>query len=222
MLKFDDILSTACERQGGMARLRSRLPAVADHETLMSRPDAWYMSTLTRRIFRAGLRHAVVDARWPAFEQAFFGFDPDKLVLMPDSMLDQRMQDPRLIRHYGKMRAIPANARMILDIRQEHGSFGRFLAQWPDDDIVGLWRELARRGQQLGGNSAPAFLRMTERDTWLPTTDVTAALVAQGVIDRRLASQRDRRAAQLAFNRWREESGWPLAHLSRVLSMTVG
>ena len=120
------------------------------------------------------------------------------------------------------MKAIRDNAQMVLDISREHGGFGRFLGQWPDQDVAGLWRELSRRGKQLGGNSAPAFLRMVGRDTWYPTNDVRAALTARAIIDGKLTSQRDRRAAQAAFNQWQQESGWPQAHISRVLAMTVG
>ena len=144
MMKFEQILETACLRKGGQRAVQAMMPTVADTDTLTGRSDAWYLSTLTRRIFRAGLRHALVDARWPAFEEAFFGFDPEKLVLMPDEMLDERMQDTRLIRHWGKMKAIRPNARMVLDLSREHGGFGRFLANWPEDDITGLWRLLAK------------------------------------------------------------------------------
>jgi len=49
-----------------------------------------------------------------------------------------------------------------------------------------------------------------------------AALVAQGVIDKSVASQRDKRAAQAAFNQWQQECGRPQSHISRILSFTVG
>ena len=38
--------------------------------------DDHYLSLMALRIFRAGLKHSVVDAKWPAFEDAFFGFYP--------------------------------------------------------------------------------------------------------------------------------------------------
>ena len=40
--------------------------------------DDRYLSTLALRVFRAGLKHSLVDAKWPAFEQVFFGFDPKR------------------------------------------------------------------------------------------------------------------------------------------------
>lgn len=222
MTPFKDLLALAVNRKGSLNAVKAQLPEVADADLLRSRDDAWYLSLMTRRVFRAGLKHSLVDAKWPAFEEAFFGFDPDKLVLMPDTMLDERMQDSRLIRHWGKMKAIRHNAQFVLDLAAEYGSVGEWLAGWPTDDTVGMWMLLKKRGKQLGGNSGAAFLRMAGRDTWYPTDDVIAALKAQNIIDKPPVSQRDQRAAQQAFNNWQQESGWPQAHISKTLAFTIG
>src|SRR5690554_7153557 len=50
------------------------LPQPKADEELRAVTDDRYLSLMTRRIFRAGLRHAMVDQRWPAFEEAFWGF----------------------------------------------------------------------------------------------------------------------------------------------------
>lgn len=222
MIEFKDLLALAVNRKGGLKPVKAQLPAVKTAAQLRRPDDAFYFSALTRRVFRAGLTHSLVDAKWPAFEEAFFGFDPDKLVLMPDSMLEERMQNTRLIRHWGKMKAIRHNAQLILDLRREYGSVGRWLADWPADDTVGMWMLLKKRGKQLGGNSGAAFLRMVGRDTWYPTDDVVAVLKSHRIIDKAPVSQRDQRAAQTAFNQWQRESGWPQAHISKVLAFTVG
>ncbi len=222
MIEFRDLMALAVNRKGGVKQVEAQLPAVKTPAQLRKPDDAFYFSALTRRIFRAGLTHALVDAKWPVFEEVFFGFDPEKLVLMPDTMLEERMQDTRLIRHWGKMKAIRHNAQLVLDLRQEYGSVGDWLADWPADDTVGLWQLLKKRGKQLGGNSGAAFLRMVGRDTWYPTGDVVAALKGHNIIDKAPASQRDQRAAQAAFNQWQAESGRPQAHISKILAFTVG
>ncbi len=222
MIEFRDLMALAVNRKGGVKQVEAQLPAVKTPARLREPDDAFYFSAMTRRIFRAGLTHTLVDAKWPVFEEVFFGFDPEKLVLMPDTMLEERMQDTRLIRHWGKMKAIRHNAQLVLDLRQEYGSMGDWLADWPADDTVGLWQLLKKRGKQLGGNSGAAFLRMVGRDTWYPTPDVVAALKSHNVIDKAPASQRDQRAAQAAFNQWQAESGRPQAHISKILAFTVG
>ncbi len=153
--------------------------------------DDRYLSLISLRIFRAGLKHSLVDAKWPAFEEVFFGFDPEKVVLMGGEHLENLMQDARLIRHLGKLKSVPRNAQLVLDLAREYGSFGNLLASWPASDIVGLWKLLAKRGNQLGGMSAPRFLRMAGKDTFVPGDDVVAALKAQEIVDKAPTSLKD-------------------------------
>ena len=208
-------------RFGSAAALEARLPSAKSAEQLRQISADRYLSTLALRVFRAGLKHSLVDAKWPVFEQVFFGFDPEKVVLMGTEHLERLMQDERIIRHLGKLKSVPRNAQMILDIAHEHGSFGAFIADWPITDIVGLWRYLAKHGNQLGGLSVPRFLRMIGKDTFIPTDDVVAALNAQGIIDKVPASLKDRALVQELFNRWHAQSARPLCQLSTMLAYTV-
>lgn len=198
------------------------LPTCMEAAELAEVPDNQLLSTMMRRIFRAGLKHELVDARWPAFETAFWQFDPVRTALMSDEVLEKQMQNSALIRHLGKLKAIRTNGAMVLEQAETHGSFARWLAEWPTDNIVGLWTELKKRGAQLGGNSGPYFLRMVGKDTFILTDDVVAALKAQGIVDKKPTSQRDLKQVQQAFNQWQEASGRPLCQISRMLSYTVG
>ncbi|HEY0285880.1 MAG TPA: DNA-3-methyladenine glycosylase I [Pseudomonas sp.] len=208
-------------RFGSAAALEAHLPTPATSKKLKAISADRYLSTMALRVFRAGLKHSLVDAKWPAFEEVFFHFDPEKVVLMGADHLERLMQDTRIIRHLGKLKSVPRNAQMILDIEQTHGSFGNFIADWPVNDIVGLWRYLAKHGNQMGGLSAPRFLRMVGKDTFIPTWDVVAALNAQNIVDKVPTSQRDQAIVQDAFNQWHEQSGRPLCQLSTMLAYTV-
>lgn len=193
-----------------------------ERDALLALSDDRVFSVLTRRIFRAGLRHALVDAKWPAFEQAFCGFNPQAVQEMSDEMLEGLMRNEDIIRHFAKIKATRENAVMMVDLAQEYGSVARMIADWPAEDIVGLWTLLKKRGKQLGGNSAAYFLRMLGKDTFMLTDDVVTALKAQGVIDRKPTAQRDLKQVQQAFNRWREASGKPLCQISRLLAHSIG
>lgn len=208
-------------RFGSVEALEARLPQAKSAAELAAVSDDRYLSLISLRIFRAGLKHSLVDAKWPAFEEVFFGFDPEKVVLMGGERLENLMQDTRLIRHLGKLKSVPRNAQFILDIAREYGSFGKLLADWPSSDIVGLWKLLAKRGNQLGGMSAPRFLRMAGKDTFVLSDDVVAALKAQEIVDKTPTSQKDLARVQAAFNAWQEQSGRPLCHISMMLSYTV-
>ncbi len=221
MRDFQWMLEYGINRFGSLKALEARLPRAATPAQLIAVPDDRYLSLIALRVFRAGLRHSVVDAKWANFEEVFWHFDPEKVVLMSAEHIERLMQDTRIIRHLGKLKSVPRNAQMLLDIRHEFGSFGAFLAQWPEDDSVGLWRYLAKQGHQLGGLSAPRFLRMAGKDTFVLSDDVVAALVAQNVVTKRPTSQRDLALVQAAFNRWQAQSGRPLCQLSMLLAMTV-
>lgn len=215
-------LNEYCLNRFGSAKaLQAQLPEPKTPAQLRRISADRYLSLMALRVFRAGLKHSLVDAKWPAFEQVFFGFDPQKVVLMGAEHLERLMQDTRIIRHLGKLKSVPRNAQLILDVAHEHGSFGQFIADWPVTDITGLWQYIARHGNQMGGLSAPRFLRMVGKDTFIPSWDVVAALNAQNIVDKVPASKRDQAAVQEAFNQWHAESGRPMCELSAMLAFTV-
>jgi len=215
-------LNEYCLNRFGSAKaLEAHLPTPKTAKQLQAISADRYLSTMALRVFRAGLKHSLVDSKWPAFEEVFYRFDPEKVVLMGADHLERLMQDARIIRHLGKLKSVPRNAQLILDIEQEHGSFGAFIAQWPVDDITGLWQYLAKHGNQMGGLSSPRFLRMVGKDTFIPTWDVVAALNAQKIVDKVPTSKRDQAIVQQVFNQWQSESGRPLCQLSAMLAFTV-
>lgn len=198
------------------------LPRALAPDELKRKGDDRYLSAMTQRIFQAGMQHTVVDARWPAFEDAFSGFAPEAMALLGDADVDLHMQNDQIIRDRAKLRTIPRNARFILDARQEQGGgFGTFIADWPVADIIGLWRLLAKRGARLGGRSAAGFLRLAGKDTFLLTSDVVARLAAAGVIAREPTNHRDLQAVQDAFNALQQNSGRPLCQLSSMLALSI-
>jgi len=204
------------------AALEAFLPQALTPEALRDKGDDRYLSAMTQRVFQAGMQHAVVDAKWPEFELAFQGFDPEAMARLGPGQIEDHMQNGRIIRDRAKLRTIPENARFILEIRQERGAgFGAFLADWPDTDTIGLWRLLAKRGARLGGRSGAGFLRLAGKDTFLLTSDVVARLKAAGVIDREPSSQRDLQAVQDAFNALRQESDRPLCQLSALMALSI-
>ncbi len=180
---------------------------------------------MSRRIFRAGLKHSLVDAKWPAFEEVFHGFEPRRVRAMSDEALEALLGDRRLIRHWGKLKAVRDNAAAMLAIAAEHGSFGAWLAAWPGEDIVGLWEALAKGFSQMGGNSGPSFLRMVGKDTFILTPSVVAALkhwgAPVGLGTAPPKNRQDRAQVQAAFNAWAAESGRPLCQLSLILAASV-
>jgi 3-methyladenine DNA glycosylase Tag len=217
---FAPILDAARARHGPEA-LEARLTTPRSAAELAAVGDDRYLSQMSLRIFRAGLRHSVVDAKWPAFEKVFFGFDPHRIRAMPDEALEALLGDARLIRHWGKLKSVRDNAAAMLAVSDEHGGFGAWLAAWPVAEIVGLWDELAKRFSQMGGNSGAMFLRMVGKDTFILTHSVAAAVQRWGVVAAPPKSRGDRIRVQEAFNAWAGETGRPLCQLSLILAAAI-
>jgi 3-methyladenine DNA glycosylase Tag len=218
-IPFGPILAAAHARHG--AAIEARLPQPRSAEELKAQGDDRYLSRMSLRIFRAGLKHSLVDAKWPAFEEVFHGFDPRQVRAMPDEALAALLADTRLIRHWGKLKAVRDNAAAMLALAAAHGSFGAWLATWPERDIVGLWEALAKHFRQMGGNSGANFLRMVGKDTFLLTPSVVAALRHWGVVEAPPQSRKERALVQSRFNAWAAETGRPLCQLSLILAASV-
>jgi 3-methyladenine DNA glycosylase Tag len=217
---FAPILEAARTRLSAQA-LEARLTQPLSPAELKAAGDDRYLSQMSLRIFRAGLKHSLVDAKWPAFEEVFDGFEPRRVRAMSDEALEALLADRRLIRHWGKLKSVRDNAAVIIAVAEEHGSFGDWLAAWPGTDIVGLWETLAKRFSQMGGNSGPSFLRMVGKDTFILTHSVTAALRHWGAVDAPPKSRKDRAAVQSCFNSWAAETGRPLCQLSLILAASI-
>jgi len=217
---FAPIVEAARTRHGASA-LEARLPVPKTADELRAMPDDRYLSDMERRIFRAGLKHSLVDAKWPAFEEVFHGFEPHRVRAMSDDALQALMTDTRLIRHWGKLKSVRDNAAAMIAVGEENGSFGGWLADWPGTKIVELWEALAKRFSQMGGNSGPSFLRMVGKDTFVLTHSVTAALKRWGAVETPPNNRKDRATVQSCFNSWAAETGRPLCQLSLILAASV-
>jgi 3-methyladenine DNA glycosylase Tag len=223
MPSFKTIRARAAKRKGGEAALAALLPQVADAKVLAKLGDDRVLAEMTKRIFSAGFVWSVIEAKWPGFEAAFLGFEPLRLVAQPDELWEGLTGDKRIVRNAQKIMAVRANARFVADIAREHGSFGRFLAEWPADDQVGLLDLLAKRGTRLGGHTGQYFLRFIGRDGFMTSRDVVACLRDAGLaIAEKPSAKKDMRKIQDQFNAWARETGLPYAHLSRICAMSIG
>ncbi|ODU10350.1 MAG: 3-methyladenine DNA glycosylase [Rubrivivax sp. SCN 71-131] len=205
-LDYPWLHETVRKRFESDAAMEAFLPQPLSAAELEAQGDDRYLSAMTQRVFQAGMQHSMVDAKWPAFEEAFAGFQPKAMAALTPHDIERFMQDARLIRHRAKLETIPKNAAFVLDVAREHGSFARFIAQ---------------RGARLGGRSAAGFLRLVGKDTFLLTSHVVERLQLAGVIEGTPSSRRNLQAVQDAFNALQQASGRPLSQLSAMLALSI-
>ena len=221
---FAEILAIAAKRKGGLdavERLLAETPSRPPKE-IAALADDRILAEMTRRIFNAGFSSKVITAKWPAFETAFWRFDPHACAFMNAEQFDALLANREIVRNGAKIKAVQANANFILALAKEHGAAARFFADWPDSDYVGLLDLLKKRGSHLGGDSGMRFLRAIGKPAFIATKDVVAALIRDGVVTRAPSAKADFAAIQAAFNRWSKESGRDLTAISRILAMSVG
>lgn len=221
--RFQTVYDRAIKRKGGVNELTKLLPKIKTPKQLSAIGDDRYLAEMTKCIFRSGFVWKVIENKWPGFEKAFYGFNPDGMAALSDEAIEELATNREIVRNYKKILTVRENAWFINDIRTEHGSFARFIADWPVTDLVGLWEIMKKRGSRLGGNTGPMFLRFMGKDTFILTQDVIACMANHKVIDNHKAtSKRDRKSIQAVFNDWHEQTGMPMAHLSRMAAYSIG
>lgn len=230
---FKSLYQRAADRKGGTPALelllgkrilgKKLLDDNAAEQSISQLTDDRVLAAFTKQIFKSGFVWRVVENKWPDFEEQFFNFNIEKMLMMPEEMLERKAADPKIIRNYNKVKTIKANAQMIFDITLDKEiSFAQFINDWPSEDIIGLWAYLKKHGQRLGGNTGPYALRLLGKDTFILSSDVEAYLRAQQIIDGGLQSKKSLTAIQAFFNNLQKQSGYNLTQLSRLIAFASG
>ena len=222
-IPFKTIRARAEKRKGGPRELEKLLPRKPDMKRLAKLSDDRMLAEMTKRVFSAGFAWSVIEAKWEGFEQAFLGFNPAKLAFQPDDFWHALVSDTRIVRNGAKILSVRENAAFVQEIAKEHGSFSKFLANWPSSDEIGLLDLLAKRGSRLGGNTGQMLLRFVGWDGFVTSQDVVACLRDAGLdIAAEAKSKGDLAKVQAQFNAWATETGLPYVQLSRICAMSIG
>ncbi|WP_300303225.1 DNA-3-methyladenine glycosylase I [Ferrovibrio sp.] len=221
MRSFEKIYAIAAKRKGGGAALEALIEKPLPRNKIAAIADDRWLSSMARSLFEAGFNWAVIDAKWDGFEAAFHRFDPSRIVRYGDEQIDRLLSDDSIVRNGAKIMAVVDNAHFIRELTAEYGSAGRFFADWPDTNFVGLLEVLTNRGSRLGGVTGQRMLRRLGRSSFILSPDVIARLIAEGVVAKAPSGRRHMQAVQDAFNEWIRQSGRSLTEISRVLAMSV-
>jgi 3-methyladenine DNA glycosylase Tag len=223
LTSFQTIRARAEKRKGGAEALAKLMPPAPDPKALRKLRDDRVLAEMTKRVFSAGFAWSVIESKWPSFEDAFLGFEPPRLAFEPDEFWHKLTMDARIVRNGAKIASVRENARFVLDVAKAHGSFGKFLADWPPSNEVGLLEVLAKRGSRLGGASGQMLLRFLGYDAFVATKDVAACLRLAGLdIAEAPTSKRDLARIQEQFNAWAKETGLAYRHMSVICAMSIG
>jgi DNA-3-methyladenine glycosylase I len=118
--------------------------------------DGDLFERLALESFQAGLSWSTILHKREGFKQAFAGFDPAAVAAFGDGDRERLLADASIVRNRAKIDATIGNARALLELAREHGSFAAYLAgRLPRPAPV-----LARGG---GWNDIPATTPESDR-----------------------------------------------------------
>jgi 3-methyladenine DNA glycosylase Tag len=219
--KFSEIVKLA-EKHHGKSGLKAKLAYEYGESGSLKQKDDRFLAGMARAVFSAGFSWEVIKKKWPGFEEAFDHFDPHKVAFYADRDMARLLKDTRIVRNGAKIQATINNARFVVDTAKQHGSFGKFLRQWPTADQIGLMEHFKKNASHLGPSATMYFLRFNGWDAFILSQDVAKALIREKVVSKTPSSKADMKAVQAAFNTWTEQSGLPQRDVSRILSFSVG
>ncbi len=222
MKSFDKIEAMAGKHHGGPKGITSVLKQWQVDTNLTAKKDAQFLAGMAKAVFSSGFSWEVIEKKWTGFEAAFDNFEPKKVAAYDDDKIDALLKDTRIVRNGAKIMATIENARFVAATAKQHGSFGKFLANWPVTDQVGLMDYLKKNASRLGGSTGQYFLRFEGWDAFILSGDVVKALIRESVVSKEPTSKKDLAAVQAAFNTWRTQSRRPVREISRILALSVG
>jgi 3-methyladenine DNA glycosylase Tag len=117
-----------------------------------------YLEVMSKAVFQACISWQVIDAKWPGFQEAFFDFDPERIARLTPKEIDGLTADTRIVRNRRKIEATVDNARTMLELNAEHGSFRKYLRS--HGGYHGTVADLKERFRFLGDTGAYFFLHV--------------------------------------------------------------
>ncbi|MDA0797856.1 MAG: DNA-3-methyladenine glycosylase I [Chloroflexi bacterium] len=95
-----------------------------------------YLDVMSKAVFQSGISWRVVESKWAGTREVFRDFDPQTLTDLSPDEVDAMATDTRIIRNRRKVEAIITNARRMLELADEHGSFQAYLRSHPDFETL--------------------------------------------------------------------------------------
>ena len=104
--------------------------SIAYHDTEWGVPaheDRLLFELLSLEGAQAGLSWSTILRKREGYRRAFHAFDPARVAELTPADVDRLAADPGIVRHRGKIESVVQNARAVLRVQQELGSFDRYV-----------------------------------------------------------------------------------------------
>lgn len=147
------------------------MPLSKAPEQIVSKSLGDYLEIQTKAVFQSGMSWKVVDAKWSTIREAFNDFQIGAVAAMDETAVDALTDDKRVIRNRRKLQAITDNARRMIELDEEHGSFQAYLRS--HESFWDLVKDLRKQFKFMGEMGCYYWLYVVGED--VPDHDVFEA-----------------------------------------------
>lgn len=141
---------------------------IAYHDDDWGRPvkdDVVLFEKLSLEAFQSGLSWRTILDKRDNFRRAFAGFDPARVAAFTPDDVERLVQDAGIVRHRAKIEATLTNARGVLRVIADDGSFARFV--WRYEPVAGQGAEAAKALSKALKTRGFAFVGATTIEAFL-------------------------------------------------------
>ncbi|HEX8929165.1 MAG TPA: DNA-3-methyladenine glycosylase I [Actinomycetota bacterium] len=124
--------------------------------------EAGWFERLSLEVFQAGLSWRTVLAKRDGFRHAFHDFEPKLVAAFTSKDVARILRDPGIVRNRAKVLATIDNAKTVLALADEHGSFANWVAGQPES-LEEQQRIYRQTFQFAGPQVVEAFLQSVGR-----------------------------------------------------------
>lgn len=160
---------------------------VAYHDEEWGRPtydDQQLLEMICLEGAQAGLSWITILKKREGYRELFHQFDPEKMAAMTEEDVMRLKQDPRIVRHEGKIRAFIANAQAYLALRETGETLSDFVWKHVNhQQIVNHFAELADFPAKTPESDALSKSLKKAGFKFVGSTTMYAFMQAAGLVD---------------------------------------
>ena len=133
---------------------------------------------------QAGLSWETILRKRENYRRAFDGFDVAKIARYDARKVRALMADPGIVRNRLKIAATIANAKLFLEVQQEHGSFDRYIWEFVGGKPkLNTWRESKRLPASTAESDAMSKVLKKRGFRFVGSTICYAFMQATGMVN---------------------------------------
>jgi len=138
---------------------------------------------------QAGLSWYTILKKRDNYRRAFDGFDPERIAQYGEEKIEELLADPGIVRNRLKVRGVVKNAQAFLKVREEYGSFDRFIWSFVGGEpLLNRWKTLSEVPVRTAESDAMSKALKKKGFTFVGSTICYAYMQAVGMVNDHLES----------------------------------